>query len=197
MNIYSKKIQTAIDFAMVKHSGQFRKGTDIPYIDHPLEALEIVSTVTEDEDVMCAAVLHDVIEDAGVKANELAVLFGVRVAAFVEDESENKRGNLPSASTWRLRKQETLNHFENVSKESKIIALGDKLSNIRAIHRDYDEIGEKLWARFNCKEKSEQGWYYLSLSQLLSELSDTNAWQEYDDHVKAVFMNDRADIVKN
>jgi len=184
---YSDKVKRAVDYATEKHNGQFRKGTDIPYISHPVEALEIAASITDDEDVLCAAVLHDVVEDAGVKINDLNEMFGERVASLVGDESEDKRENLPAASTWKIRKEETLSHFLHASKEAQIVALGDKLSNIRAIHRDYHEIGDRLWERFNCKDKSEQGWYYRSLSKLLSKLSDTDAWKEYDALVEDVF----------
>ena len=186
---YSEKVKQAIGFATKKHEGTARKGTDIPYIDHSIEALEIASLLTDDEDVVCAAVLHDVVEDAGVTVNELQKLFGERVALFVSDESENKRENLSPESTWKIRKKETIIHFLHASREAKIIALGDKLSNMRAIHRDYDSVGDKLWERFNCKDKSEQGWYYSLLTKALSELSDTDAWKELNEHVNAVFGN--------
>jgi len=187
MNKYSDKVKRAIDFAMEKHCGQFRKGTDIPYINHPLEALEIVSSITDDDDVLCAAVLHDVIEDAGVTFNELKEQFGEEVALLVADESEDKREELPAAITWKLRKEESLKHLQDASKEAKIVALGDKLSNILAIRRDYDKIGDELWLRFNCKEKSEQGWYYSSMRSLFLELSGTDAYKEFTTHVEAVF----------
>ncbi len=187
---YSEKTKQALEFATNKHEGTVRKGTDTPFISHPIETLEIVSLITNDEDVLCAAVLHDVIEDAGVTVNELKELFGERVALFVSDESENKRENISPDITWKVRKIEAIKHILHSSLESKIIALGDKLSNMRAIHRDYNEIGDKLWERFNCKDKREQGWYYSSLAKGLSELNYTDAWIELNEHIDAVFANE-------
>ena len=66
-----KLLTKAIAFASKKHECQKRKGTDIPYIVHPLEALSIASTITNDENVLAAAVLHDVVEDCGVSVNDL------------------------------------------------------------------------------------------------------------------------------
>lgn len=56
-------INEAIEFAAKAHEGQLRKGTKKPYIVHPIEVSEIVSAMTDDEEVICAAVLHDTIED--------------------------------------------------------------------------------------------------------------------------------------
>ena len=186
---YSEKVKLAVEFATEKHEGKVRKDTDIPYISHPIEALEIASLLTDDEDALCAAVLHDVVEDAGATVNELKELFGERVASLVSDESENKRENFPPDITWKIRKKEAIKHLEHASREAKIIALGDKLSNMRAMHRDYEKIGDKLWERFNCKDMSEQGWYYSQMTRVLSELSDTDAWKELNEHVDAVFVN--------
>ena len=55
----------AVAFAMKAHEGAFRKGTKVPYIVHPLETAVIVSMMSEDEELVCAAILHDVVEDAG------------------------------------------------------------------------------------------------------------------------------------
>ncbi len=178
---------SAIVYAEEKHKGAFRKGTDIPYIEHPLETMEIVAELTDNQDVICAAVLHDTIEDAHVTVEELERRFGPRVAALVAGESENKREGLPAEQTWKVRKQESIDRLHRSSRETKIIALGDKLSNMRAIHRDYDQLGDGLWERFNCKDKAEQGWYYRSMLAALDELSETKAWKELKRHVKAVF----------
>ena len=66
-------IEKAMKFATRAHEGQFRKGTQRPYIVHPVEVSEIVAEMTDDEDVICAAVLHDTIEDCeGVSQRLLA-----------------------------------------------------------------------------------------------------------------------------
>jgi len=187
MKITTRKIQQAIEFATEKHKNNKRKGTDTDYIKHPLEAKEIALTLTGDEDVICAAVLHDTVEDAGVSVEELTALFGERVALLVADESENKRPELPPEETWKIRKTEALEHLRHASRDAKIVALSDKLSNMRSIHRDYEKIGDELWQRFNCKNKAEQGWYYGEFVKIFEEFADTDAWQEYKSHVEAVF----------
>lgn len=71
--------------------------------------------------------------------------------------------------------------------EAKMITLGDKLSNIRAIYRDYCAVGNRVWERFNQKDKNEHAWYYRGIAERLGELSDTFAYQEYVELVGKVF----------
>ena len=137
-------LNQAIIFATKAHEVQFRKGTKIPYILHPMEAAAIVGTMTTDDEIVAGAVLHDVVEDTKTTVEEIKELFGERVASLVASESEDKREDKPAESTWKIRKQETLDHLKNAPIEVKMITLGDKLSNIRAIHRDYNIIGDEL-----------------------------------------------------
>ena len=72
----------------------------------------------------------------------------------------------------------------------KMIALGDKLSNIRAISRDYGILGESLWERFNNKNKTEQGWYYQAMTDALQDLNAYPVWHELANLVWEVFRQD-------
>ena len=94
--------------AAAAHSGMTRKGTGIPYLSHPVEAASIIAEMTDDQELIAAAVLHDVVEDTEVTAQELEEMFGARVAHYVACETENKRRDLPPESTWKLRKLETI-----------------------------------------------------------------------------------------
>ena len=183
----AKVLGRAIVFATKAHEGQFRKGTQIPYILHPMEAAAIVGTMTTDEEIIAGAVLHDVVEDTATTVEEVMELFGERVGSLVASESENKREDLPSEFTWKIRKQETLDHLKTASVEVKMIALGDKLSNMRAIYRDYQTIGDKLWQRFNQKDKNEHKWYYSSIAECISELSNYPVYKEYQELLEKTF----------
>lgn len=84
-------INRAIEFATKAHAGQFRKGTKRPYIVHPIEVGDIVSSMTQDEEIISAAILHDTIEDCeGITEEVLRQEFGERVSRFVAGESEDK-----------------------------------------------------------------------------------------------------------
>ena len=178
----------AIVFATRAHSGTYRKGTNIPYIVHPIEAAAIVATITDDPDMIAAAVLHDVVEDTDATVDEIRLFFNDRIADLVEAESEDKRKDRPAQETWMVRKMETLEFLKNeADRDAKILALADKLSNIRAIHRDQKTVGDRLWERFNEKDKAKHGWMYRQVAIALVELSDTFAWQEYDELVRKTF----------
>ena len=163
-------LNKAIVYAVKAHNGQVRKGTQVPYILHPLEAASIVGTLTTDEKVIAAAVLHDVVEDTAATTECIQEAFGERIAALVAAESENKREDLPAGSTWKIRKQETIDHLRDASIEVKMLTLGDKLSNIRSLYRDQLVYGERLWQRFNQKDKQEHYWYYKRIAECLTEL---------------------------
>lgn len=178
----------AIIFATKAHSGTTRKGTNVPYIVHPIEAAAIVSSMTDDEEVIAAAVLHDVLEDTEATEDDLYARFGRRITELVMNESENKRRTLPAALTWKTRKQETITFLETeADRDAKMLALADKLSNLRAIYRDVCIIGDKVWERFNEKDKKMHGWMYRSIAEALRELSEHPVWQEYDRLVRTVF----------
>lgn len=157
-------IDEAIEFAARAHEGQYRKGTKRPYIVHPIEVADIVATMTQDEDIICAAVLHDTIEDCkGVTEEILQAEFGERVAAMVRQESEDK------SKTWEERKGTTIRHLKDAPIEVKMIGLADKLSNMRDIDRDYPAAGEDLWKRFRMNSKAAMGWYYKGIRDALKE----------------------------
>ncbi len=186
----AKLLDRAIEFAAVKHAGQKRKGTTIPYITHVIEAMEIVSRMTEDEEIRAAAVLHDTLEDTKTTKEELIEAFGQRVADLVAAESEDKRKDLPEEETWLIRKTETIKHLKKAGTEVKMLALGDKLSNIRAMTRDYRVIGEKLWQKFNEKDPIKQGMYYGLLANNFWEdefLRATPEFKEYAELCAALF----------
>ena len=180
-------LNKAIVFATEVHAGQFRKSTKIPYILHPLEAAAIVGTMTTDDEILAAAVLHDVVEDTDTTVEQVRELFGERVARLVSSESENKREDLPAENTWKIRKEETLEHLKTASAEVKMITLGDKLSNIRAIYRDHVSLGAEIWNRFNQKDPKEHHWYYQSIAHCMPELKNFEAYKEYAELIQKVF----------
>ncbi|MCL1794592.1 MAG: HD domain-containing protein [Oscillospiraceae bacterium] len=180
-------LEKAISFAAEKHSGYVRKGSDIPYIVHPLEALAIAAGITSDHDILAAAVLHDVVEDTPATLEDIAEKFGERIAELVASESEDKMFDLPPSESWKLRKEATIQALQNASIDEKIIVLSDKLSNIRAIHRDIVREGDVIWEKFNQKDKKMHEWYYRAIADALTEISDYLAYQEFCRLIDMVF----------
>ena len=181
-------VSEAIAFAVKAHDGMRRKKSESPYILHPMEAAVIVGTMTDDQNLIAAAALHDVVEDAGITIEEIEERFGKRVRELVASETEDKRADRPPEETWRIRKEESLNVLKNTDDLAVLMVwLGDKLANMRAIYRDFKVEGEAMWQRFNQKDASEQAWYYRSIVELTSRLSDTSAWIEYKALTELVF----------
>ena len=181
-------VSEAIAFAVKAHDGMRRKKSDAPYILHPMEAAVIVGTMTDDQHLIAAAVLHDVVEDAGVALEEIREKFGQRVWELVGSETEDKREELPPSQTWRIRKEESLAVLKNADDIAVLMVwLGDKLANMRAIYRDHKVEGPAMWQRFNQKDENEQAWYYRSIATLTERLSDTAAWLEYKTLTELVF----------
>lgn len=180
--------EKAVVFAATAHQRTTRKGSRIPYLTHPIEAAAIVAELSDDEELIAAAVLHDVVEDTDITLQMIEQYFGKRIAYYVGRETENKRRDLPPESTWELRKQETITYLlEKADRGAKMLALADKLSNLRSIERDMRKIGDRIWERFNQKDKAKHAWLYRQIAEALRDLDEYPAWKEYDQLVKTVF----------
>ena len=180
-------LDRAIVFAVRAHAGTERRGKGFPYIVHPMEAMEIVATMTRDQELLAAAALHDTVEDTDVTIEQIRAEFGDRVASLVAAESDEPHQSRDSIENWRARKQVAINRLSCGSRDAKIVALGDKLSNMRAIARDYAEQGDKLWDIFHSNDRKDHEWHYRGLADALSELHDTFAFKEFEHLINEVF----------
>lgn len=179
-------VTQAMIFAAQKHDGAVRKASRIPYIVHPMEAAAIAASITDDQEILAAAVLHDVMEDCGVSYGELHARFGKRVADLVFEDSNNQ-GVYASAS-WNVRKREAVRKLASASREMRLLTLADKLSNIRAIYRDYVRDGDAMFTKFNQSDKRKHAWYYRSCAALIKgDYGHTSAWREMNALVEVVF----------
>ena len=182
-------LDRAIIFAVNSHKGTERRGKGFPYVVHPLEAVSIVSTMTRDQELLAAAALHDTIEDTSVTMEDIRREFGERVARLVEEESDKFAEGVSEEDSWHDRKKAAIDRLAKASRDAKMVALGDKLSNARAIWRDYKTIGDELWKIFHAKDKASHEWHYRGLAESLSELSDTFAYQEFIEIIDDIFVD--------
>ncbi len=180
-------LDRAILFAVRAHSGTERRGKGFPYIVHPMEAVSIVATMSSDQELLAAAALHDTVEDTDVTVDTLRAEFGERVAALVAEESDVLIEGQSEQESWHARKQAAIDRLSCASYEAKMVALADKLSNMRAIARDYAVQGDALWDLFHVKERSEHEWHYRGLANALKELGDTFAYREFTELINQVF----------
>lgn len=180
-------LDRAIIFAVNAHAGTERRGKGYPYIVHPMEAMEIVATMTADQELLAAAALHDTVEDTDVTVEQLQAEFGERIASLVADESDVMPAGMTEEASWHQRKQAAIDRLSKASHDAKIVAMGDKLSNMRAIARDYAALGDALWNRFHTSDPKEHAWHYRGLADALRELDETEAYREFDSLIKQVF----------
>ncbi len=180
-------LDSAIIFAVRAHAGTERRGKGYPYIVHPMEAVEIVATMTPDQELLAAAALHDTVEDTDVTVEQIRAEFGERIAALVAAESDEMPAGVSEEESWHARKQAAIDRLKRASHDAKMVALGDKLSNMRAIARDYAVKGDALWNIFHVKDRKEHEWHYRGLADALRELEGTFAFQEFEQLINQVF----------
>lgn len=185
-------LDRAIVFAVKAHHNTERRGKGFPYIVHPMEAVEIVATLTTDQELLAAAALHDTVEDTEVTVEQIRQEFGDRIASLVHAESDQLNGEVFTGGaneeeTWHARKQAAIDRLAAAPHDAKIVALGDKLSNMRAIWRDYKTKGDELWNIFHVKDKASHEWHYRGLAASLSELKGTFAYEEFVRLINEVF----------
>lgn len=180
-------LDRAIMFAVRAHAGTERRGKGFPYIVHPMEAMEIVATMTSDQELLAAAALHDTVEDTDITVEQIRAEFGDRIASLVASESDTFEQGVSEEDSWHARKQAAIDRLSSAPHDAKIVALGDKLSNMRAIARDYAMQGDKLWNLFHAKDPKDHEWHYRGLADALRELHDTFAYKEFEQLINQVF----------
>lgn len=184
MSLFDDAARYAVDV----HAGMLRKGDAIPYVLHPFEVASIAATMTNDEEVLAAALLHDTVEDADASLDQIRGRFGERVAELVASETEDKHPELPRSLSWRLRKEESLGQLSAATDEGiPVVWLADKLANMRSYARMKRREGDAMWRHFNQNDPEAQRWYYRSVAEMTRQLSAYEAWQEYDSLIKSVF----------
>jgi (p)ppGpp synthase/HD superfamily hydrolase len=181
----SPRFAGAVEWAIELHAGQTRKGSAVPAVAHLLEVAALVLHDGGTETEAIAALLHDAVEDAGVKPKRIRKRFGRKVARIVKACTETVDGKLPTkskaprdASTWRARKQEAIDHLCEPDLPNAVLRVkaADSLANARSIVADLRRNGPEVWQRFHAGA-IEQLWYYRSLTVIMvarhpGELSD-------------------------
>jgi (p)ppGpp synthase/HD superfamily hydrolase len=181
----------AIEFAAKAHAGQFRKGSRVPYIIHPLQVAKILIETGCSEEIVLAGILHDTVEDTPVELIDIEKLFGKQVAELVAGASEPDKSD-----TWENRKQHTINFLKNAPLDVVKIMLADKLDNIQTTAVEYQRVGEEFWKRFQ-RPKPQQKWYHEALRELFCNRIQDEPFislvNTFDHLVQSVFSNDKTD----
>ncbi len=124
------RILEALQFAAHKHRDQRRKDIEAsPYINHPIALANVLwrEAQVHEPDVICAALLHDTVEDTKTTEAELVERFGTKIAGLVMEVTDDK--TLEKADRKRLQ----VEHAPHISREAKLVKLADKISNLRDV----------------------------------------------------------------
>lgn len=182
-----EQLYKAYTYAAKAHLGQYRKKTKVPYFTHIITTMNYALELTQDIEVLQAAILHDTVEDTWVTFADLRNEFGERVARLVETETENKRRDMPASQTWEIRKRETIEHLKNASLDAKLIVLADKTANLESIVREQHYLHMEIWNKFNQPDKAKQEWYFRAVKEQLKEFDDTSVMKAYDEFLRMLF----------
>ena len=175
--LLTSKIEKAIVRSAELHRHQQRKAGGAPYVVHPFAVAFLLAHYSEDEDVICAGLLHDILEDVpSYGADRMRAEFDERVSAIVREVTEDHEAEdpiqfFPYGNTrkkqWKTRKEGYLQRLENDSTEGLMIAAADKIHNLRSLVDGYIEEGEKIWKTFPAG-KEETWWFYQSVLAVLA-----------------------------
>jgi len=170
----SERIQSALALASAAHAGQIRKGTEntagvaLPYITHPVAVAALTQRYGGDEDQVIAALLHDVLEDAGAHwAGRIEERFGARVLGMVDACTDGTPDQSGKKAPWRERKEAYLAHLADTPNQALLVSACDKLHNLQAILLDLSEIGPRVFERFNAGRDGTL-WYYRELVRIFA-----------------------------
>jgi (p)ppGpp synthase/HD superfamily hydrolase len=142
--------------------------------------MQILAGMNADINLLIAGLLHDVVEDTEVGIDEIRNKFGEDVANLVAGHTEDK------TKTWQERKEHAIEETLLFDIRMKKLILADKLANMRSIHKDYREIGDQLWSRFNAgKEKQE--WYYGKMIESLASAQEDEDADRYYGELKRLY----------
>jgi (p)ppGpp synthase/HD superfamily hydrolase len=136
-------VSDAYGLAADAHDGQLRKDDGSPYITHPVTVAGLLHDAAFGDEVIAAALLHDVVEDTELDSEQLAERFGARVAELVSALSDDE-----AIADYEQRKREHAGRVAAAGGDAVAIYIADKLSNLRDMRRIYAEEGEAIASRF-------------------------------------------------
>ncbi|MGG3564348.1 HD domain-containing protein [Neobacillus rhizosphaerae] len=174
-------IEKALKTAAKSHEKQYRKGTDIPYITHPVAVGMILMTAGYSEELVAAGILHDTVMDTDLSLQDIEQLFGRNIAQIVEGCSEPDK-----SLSWEDRKKHTIEYLKTAPEEIRVVACADKLHNIRSIARDIEQFGEQVWGKFK-RGREQQKWYYTNVIESIGQQSSFQLLDELKIEVERFF----------
>lgn len=182
---FSERYDAALKLAARAHRNQVRKGTDLPYIAHPVHVSVILLRHGFGEDLVIAGLLHDVVEDTDVALETIQAEFGSEIACLVEAVSETKAAN-GAERPWEQRKAEKLVHLHTGAPDVAALKAADAIHNARSIVADLESDGASVWARFKRGPEQTVTYYVALYDGVRAKLGAHPIVDELGDAVRAL-----------
>jgi (p)ppGpp synthase/HD superfamily hydrolase len=183
--VFTPLLTEAVEYVRQHHT-ETRKGTSIPYLAHLLGVAALVmaeadGAIPVTEEMIVAALLHDVAEDHGglPRLREVQAFFGAEVARMVEGLSDSLSENSQQKDSWEERKRAYLERLRMEPDPVLLISVADKLYNAKSILDDYREVGDAVWLRFK-RGAREQLWYFDALQTIFRERIQSRNLDEFE-----------------
>ena len=165
MRGFSARYDAALSLAATAHRTQKRKGSDVPYIVHPVQVSTILLRYGFSEDEVIAGLLHDVVEDQEVPLDSIEAEFGPAVAATVAALSERKREG-DRQRPWEERKKEALAHLRQAGAGAMAVKAADVLHNAHSLRTHLQRDGAAAWDDYS-RGSGQTLWYYRSVLEIV------------------------------
>lgn len=190
------RVENAIKIAHEQHNGNRRKINRLPEVTHPFKVYRIAKPHTDDEDILIAALLHDVPDDTnGYGIAEIHRDFGENVATIVAGLTHCQHDTAPGPAGWSRRKEVMLERLDNLTPSQALIYTCDKIHDMESLARDCRKYGNAVWDKFNAPPEQKR-WYYTRVlialrnrcpePELLDRLE--KAWQELSTLIPCSFI---------
>ena len=159
-------IRLALQVSAKAHNDQVRKGSDTPYLVHPVGVMLILAEFTNNDEVLAAALLHDVLEDCSdvYSESQMRREFGDEITGIVKAVTKDS-----AITDWRARNDNYLATLRASNNGSAImVCAADKINNLVDVLEDYEAMGPVVWEKFSAG-KDDQLWWYNAAYELIAD----------------------------
>jgi len=166
-------VEKAVRVSVVAHSGQTRKGDNLPYIIHPFMVALKLAKYKFPDTVIAAALTHDVLEDTDFGEEKLKQELNSEVLEIVKAVTNDD--SLP----WEEKKKKYVETVRNGSEGAKAVAVADKIHNLESLMIAHAEQGPELWKKFN-RGKEQKLWFENEVLKMLKQTWQHPLIDEYE-----------------
>lgn len=166
----------------IKLHGSQNRMDGFPYVTHPILVAMILINHTDNEDLICAALLHDTIEDTGYTAEELEKDFGSKIKNLVMELTVIQYEG--PGRDWKKQNKVKLKHLREISKDALLVKTADKIHNIWDEANGFESLGEKFLSSFNVPIEEDLEYDEKSLEIIKQRLGNIPIVQEYETTLK-------------